>query len=425
MRGGRTRRRLLRDEHRVAPNDSAKELARYRYPLSMSSTKADSTKARSVRTILAQLGHYLDQNDGALVPPIQSSTTFARGKDYAPMGAHIYSRASSPGDSLAAKIFAELEGGADALMFGSGMAAIATLFETVDAGRHIVAPAVMYHGAQDWLRRIAARRGIGLTLFDATDPNGLSDALRPGETDLVWIEPATNPHWDIIDIAAAAKLAHAAGARLAVDATVTPPVTTRPIALGADYVFHSATKYLNGHSDVCAGVLVCADSDEHGADERWADITRVRSLLGGMLGAFECWLLLRGLRTLALRFDQASRSALAIATHFETDARLDGVLYPGLPSHPGHAIAKRQMHDGFGGMMSMHVRGDAAKTIRVATNTKVFIPATSLGGVESLIEHRATVEGAHSVVAPNLLRLSIGIEDVDELIADLDQALNA
>ncbi|MFK7999882.1 MAG: PLP-dependent aspartate aminotransferase family protein, partial [Polyangiales bacterium] len=305
-------------------------------------------------------------------------------------------------------------------MFGSGMAAITTLFETVDAGRHIVAPTVMYHGAQDWLRRIAKRRGIGLTLFDSKDPSGLSAALRPGETDLVWIEPATNPHWDIIDIAAAAKVAHAAGARLAVDATVTPPVTTLPLALGADYVFHSATKYLNGHSDVCAGVLVCAESDA-----RWTDITQVRGLLGGMLGAFECWLLLRGLRTLALRFDAASRSALAIATHFEGDPRLESVLYPGLSNHPGHDIAKRQMTNGFGGMMSMHVRGDAAKTIRVATATKVFVPATSLGGVESLIAHRATVEGAHSVVAPNLLRLSIGIEDVDELIADLDEALDA
>ncbi|MFT5353144.1 MAG: cystathionine gamma-synthase [Polyangiales bacterium] len=383
----------------------------------MSSTNA---RSRSVRTVLAQLGHYLDENDGAVVPPIQSSTTFARGKNYKPIGEHIYSRASSPGDALAGKIFAELDGGADALMFGSGMAAITTLFESVDAGRHIVAPTVMYHGAQDWLRRISTRRGIGLTLFDAKDPNGLSDALRPGETDLVWIEPATNPHWDIIDIAAAAKAAHAAGARLAVDATVTPPVTTLPLALGADYVFHSATKYLNGHSDVCAGVLVCAD-----ADERWADITRVRSLLGGMLGAFECWLLLRGLRTLALRFDQASRSALAIATHFDGDTRLENVLYPGLPSHPGHDIASRQMTNGFGGMMSMHVRGDAEKTIRVAMGTKVFVPATSLGGVESLIAHRATVEGAHSVVAANLLRLSIGIEDVDELIADLDQALDA
>lgn len=379
-----------------------------------------SAKSRSARTLLAQLGHFLDERDGALVPPIQSSTTFARGEDYAPIGEHIYSRASNPGDTFAGKLFAELEGGADALVFGSGMAAITTLFETVDAGRHIVAPTVMYHGAQDWLRRIAERRGIGLTLFDATDPNGLRDALRPGETDLVWIEPATNPHWDIIDIAAAAQAAHAAGARLAVDATVTPPVTTQPLALGADYVFHSATKYLNGHSDVCAGVLVCAESDE-----RWADITRVRCLLGGMLGAFECWLLLRGLRTLALRFDAASRSALALATHFEGDPRLESVLYPGLESHPGHDVAKRQMTNGFGGMMSMHVRGDAAKTIRVATGTRIFVPATSLGGVESLIAHRATVEGAHSVVAPNLLRLSIGIEDVDELIADLDEALGA
>ena len=373
----------------------------------------------SPRTLLAQLGHFLDERDGSIVPPIQTSTTFARGDDYRPMGGHIYARSTSPGDSHARQVFAQLECGEDALLFASGMAAITTLFETVDAGKHIVAPTVMYHGAQDWLRRIAERRGIGLTLFDATKAGALEEAIRPGETDLVWIEPATNPHWDIIDIAAAAEAAHAAGASLAVDATVSPPVTTRGLLLGADYVFHSATKYLNGQSDVCAGVLACAK-----ADERWDEIKYVRTLLGGMLGAFESWLLLRGLRTLALRFDQASRSALALATHFEGDARLEAVLYPGLESHPGHAVAKKQMSEGFGGMLSMRVRGDAARTISVATATKIFIPATSLGGVESLIAHRATVEGPHSLVAPNLLRLSVGIEDTEELIADLDQALD-
>ena len=374
-------------------------------------------QALSPRSILAQIDHYLDPASGALAPPIQPATTFARGADHELLGDYIYGRTRSPGDDLAERIFAALDGGAEARLFGSGMAAVTTLFETVDSGRHIVAPRVMYHAAQDWLHRISERRGIGLTFFDAADPAALARALRPGETDIVWIEVATNPNWEVIDIAAA-EAAHAAGALLGVDATVAPPVTTRALALGADLVFHSATKYLNGHSDVTAGVLVAAV-----ADARWEEVKLVRNLTGGMLGPFEAWLLLRGLRTLALRFDQASRSALEIARHFEGHPKLEAVLYPGLESHPGHAVAKRQMTGGFGGMLSITVKGGAAEARAVATGTRLFIPATSLGGVESLIEHRASVEGPHSIVAKNLLRLSVGIEETADLIADLEQAL--
>lgn len=372
----------------------------------------------SPKSILAQIDHYLDPATGAPTPPIQPATTFARGPDHELLGDYIYSRTRSPGDDLAERLFAALEGGAEARLFGSGMAAVTTLFETVDGGRHIVAPRVMYHAAQDWLHRISARRGIGLDFFDASDPAALAAAVRPGETDIVWIEVATNPNWEVVDIAAAADAAHRAGALLGVDATVAPPVTTRPIALGADFVFHSATKYLNGHSDVTAGVLVAAE-----AGARWEEVKLVRNLTGGMLGAFEAWLLLRGLRTLGLRFDQASRSALEIARHFEGHPKLAAVLYPGLESHPGHAVARRQMTGGFGGMLSITVKGGAAEARAVASATRLFVPATSLGGVESLIEHRASVEGAHSIVAENLLRLSIGIEETADLIADLEQAL--
>ncbi|MDJ0943768.1 MAG: PLP-dependent aspartate aminotransferase family protein [Kiloniellales bacterium] len=375
-------------------------------------------RALSPRSILAQIDHYLDPATGAVSPPIQPATTFARGTDHEPLGAYRYARTRSPSDDLAERVFAELDGGAEARLFGSGMAAVTSLFETVDGGRHVVAPRVMYHAAQDWLRRISQRRGIGLTLFDASDPAALAGAIRPGETDIVWIESATNPNWQVIDIAAAAEAAHAAGALLGVDSTVAPPVTTRPIELGADFVFHSATKYLNGHSDVTAGVLVAAK-----ADERWEEVKLVRNLTGGMLGAFEAWLLLRGLRTLAIRFDQASRNALALARHFEGHAKLEAVLYPGLESHPGHDVARRQMTGGFGGMLSIMVRGGTAEAKAVATGTRLFVTATSLGGVESLIEHRATIEGPHSAVADNLLRLSVGIEDTDDLIADLEQAL--
>jgi cystathionine gamma-synthase len=234
----------------------------------------------------------------------------------------------------------------------------------------------------------------------------------------VWIETPVNPTWDVIDIAAAAEAAHGAGAILAVDATAATPVLTRPLTLGADLAFHSATKYLNGHSDLTAGVLVT-----RAIDARWQEITSVRHLMGGVLGAFEAWLLLRGLRTLYLRVERASASALEIARHFEGHPKLAAVLYPGLESHPGHAVAKRQMTGGFGGMLSLLVDGDAAAARAVAARTRLFVPATSLGGVESLIEHRATIEGPHSVVPKNLLRLSIGIEDPADLIADLEQAL--
>jgi cystathionine gamma-synthase len=277
----------------------------------------------------------------------------------------------------------------------------------------------MYHGAQDWLRRISARRGIGLTLFDASDINDLKHAIKPGITSLVWIESPVNPTWDVIDIDVVAEITHYHEATLVVDSTVAPPVTTRALDHGADIVFHSATKYLNGHSDVVAGLLVTRE-----CNERWEDIKLVRKLMGGVLGPFEAWLLLRGMRTLFLRFERASQNALKIALQLENHPALEKVLYPGLESHPGHEVAKRQMVNGFGGMMSLLVKGDAEQAKKVATGTKLFVPATSLGGVESLIEHRASVEGPHSEVPKNLLRLSVGIENVDDLIADIEASLD-
>ena len=317
------------------------------------------------------------------------------------------------------RLCAELDGGADALCFSSGMAAICALLETLDRGEHVAAPRIMYHGAQDWLRRLSTRRGIGLTLFDAADPAALAAAIVPGKTRLVWIETPVNPTWDLIDIAAAGELAHAAGARLVVDSTVAPPITQRALEHGADIVIHSATKYLNGHSDVVAGILVTARDDDC-----WEEIRLVRTLTGGVLGPMEAWLVLRGMRTLALRFERASASALAIARHFENDPRLERVLYPGLESHPGHDIARRQMTGGYGGMLSLLVRGDAATAKRVAGHARLFVRATSLGGVESLVEHRASIEGPHSAVPANLLRLSVGIENVGELIDDLELGLD-
>ena len=375
---------------------------------------------RSMASILAQASHYLDGSTRAVVPPVQPSTTFARDEAYELPGGYIYSRYSSPTYAPVEKLLSEIEGGAESLLFSSGLAGAAAVLETLKAGQHLVAPETMYHGLQDWMYRLAETRGIALSLYDATDTKSLAKELRPGKTAIVWVESLLNPTWDVVDIAETARVAHAAGAALVVDATVTPPVTLRPLELGADHAYHSATKYLNGHSDVTAGVVTTK-----ARDARWEEIGTVRRLGGAVLGPFEAWLLLRGMRTLSVRFERASQNAMAIARHFERHPAVERVLYPGLESHPGHAVARRQMHGGFGGMLSILVRGGAAEAKRVATAARMFVPATSLGGVESLVEHRASVEGPHSKVAPNLLRLSVGIEDAGDLIADLEQALRS
>ena len=371
----------------------------------------------SLETLLTQAGHFIDPETGAIVPPIYPATTYARDERYELQGFE-YSRIANPTGRRVEEVLARLEGAEDALLFSSGLAGVSTFFETVRSGQRIVAPRVMYHGAADWLRRLAERHGIDVAFFDATEPGALERAVQAGATAVVWIEPSVNPTWDVIDVRAASAAAHAAGAILAVDATVAPPVTLRALDLGADIVFHSGTKYLAGHSDVTAGVLATG-----AVDARWEEINRARTLMGGVLGPFECWLLLRGMRTLHLRYERQSANALAIARHFEHHPGLEAVLYPGLESHPGHAMAARQMQGGFGAMLSLLLAGDAEAARRVATRTRLFVPATSLGGVESLIEHRATVEGPNSVVPANLLRVSVGIERVDELIADLEQAL--
>jgi cystathionine gamma-synthase len=372
------------------------------------------------RTRAAQAGRYIDAATGAIVPAMQPSTTFARNADYDLLGGYLYARNASPTVDHVERLMAELEGGAASLAFASGMAAVAALVETLDAGQRITAPDIMYHGVKSWMLRQERKRGIGLDLFDAAKPDSLARAITPGKTSLVWIETPVNPTWDVIDIARAAEAAHAAGAILAVDSTCAPPPTTRPLQLGADFSFHSATKYLNGHSDVTAGVLTARS-----IEPRWDEISAVRVSHGSIIAPFEAWLLLRGIRTLYLRFARASENALALARHFSGHPKIASVLYPGLPSHPGHAVARRQMTDGFGGMMSIRIKGDEPAARRLTASLKVFVPATSLGGVESLAEHRKSVEGPDSIVPGDLIRLSLGIEAVDDLIADLEQALAA
>ena len=369
-------------------------------------------------TIAAHALKAIDAATGAVVPPIYLSSTYARDETYTPKLKENYIRAGNPTLWQAEEAIAALEKGPSALLFASGMAAITTLTETIPQGAHVVAPDVMYYGTRDWLQRLEGLGRISLTLFDPCEDGGLAKSLQKGRTDFVWIETPLNPTWDVIDIEAAARDAHAAGAILAVDATATAAVTTLPLTLGADIVFHSATKYLNGHSDVLAGVLVTRE-----VNERWNQVTMLRAKMGSPLPPFECWLLMRGMRTVFVRYRQASANAMAIARHFSQHPKVERVLYPGLPGHPKHDVAIRQMTDGFGGMMSLLLRGGYDDARCFCTRLKVIVPATSLGGVESLAEHRKSVEGPSSPVPGNLVRLSIGIEHVDDLIADLEQAL--
>ena len=276
----------------------------------------------------------------------------------------------------------------------------------------------MYFGLRKWLAGFCPRWGIGLDFYANDDLDALAAAVRPGKTKLVWAETPANPTWEVTDLAAAADLAHRAGARLAVDSTVATPVLTRPLSLGADLVMHSATKYLNGHSDVIGGALVTAK-----LDDPWVSLGAHRHDAGAVLGPFEAWLLGRGLRTLFVRVERASDSALRLATRLADHPAIASVLYPGLPTHPGHAVATRQMDGRFSGMLSILLKGGAPAALAAAGRLRLFVRATSLGGVESLVEHRVTAEGPTSVAPPELLRLSIGLEDPGDLWEDLAEAL--
>jgi cystathionine gamma-synthase len=369
-------------------------------------------------TAAAQALGRVDPITRALVPPIHLSTTYQRDADGCYRSGRGYTRPHNPTYDEPEELLQSLEGGRGCLLLASGMAACTAVFQALLPGDHVVAPRVMYWALRKWLVEFAMPWGLEMDFVDTGDTDALAAAMRPGKTRLVWIETPANPTWDVTDIALAAEIAHRAHARLAVDSTVASPVLTRPIELGADLVVHSASKYLNGHSDVLAGAIVCAREDAF-----WQRIRAWRRDAGAVLGPFEAWLLLRGMRTLFVRVPRSCESALRIARHFEGHPGISQVLYPGLESHPGHAVASRQMTGGFGGMLSIrHKRGEAA-AIATAAEVAVFKRATSLGGVESLIEHRASVEGPSTPVPADLLRLSIGLEHPDDLIADLERAL--
>ncbi|HRE06938.1 MAG TPA: PLP-dependent aspartate aminotransferase family protein [Opitutaceae bacterium] len=369
-------------------------------------------------TALAQALGYLDPTTGAVVPPIQPSTTYERGPDNRLLSGRLYSRADNPNYDGVEALLSHLEGGAASAVFSSGMAAATAVFQALRPGDHVLVPQVIYWALRNWLVGWATDWGLQVESVDMTDLARVRAALRPGQTRLVWVETPANPTLTVSDIAALAALAHDHGARLAVDSTFATPLLTRPLALHADLVMHSATKYLNGHSDVIAGALTTRV-----VDETWQRILRVRVQAGSVLGPFEAWLLLRGMRTLHVRVPAQCRSALAVAAHFERHPAIVAALYPGLPSFPGHEIAVRQMHGGFGGMLSLRVRGGAEGALAALGRLRLWKRATSLGGVESLVEHRASVEGPQSTTPPDLLRMSVGLEDTGDLIADLEQAL--
>ncbi len=371
------------------------------------------------RTLLAQAMGAGDPVTKALVPPIHMSATYLRDADNGYSGGYVYGRTDNASVQQVEALLAALEGAAEAMTFASGMAAATSVFLALEKPTHIVASRVMYWGFRSWLQKVG-RYGHSISFVETSDLDAVRAAVRPGETGLFWIETPSNPLWTITDIAAMSEIAHDANAVLCVDSTIATPVFTRPIAHGADNVVHSATKYLNGHSDVLAGALAAARGGEF-----WDRIREVRAQNGALLSPFEAWLLMRGMRTLEVRVREQARTAALLASRLAAHPSLSALLYPGLASHPGHDIAARQMSGGFGGMLSLRLKGGEAAAIATAACVKVWKRATSLGGVESLVEHRASIEGEGTPCPTDLLRLSTGLEDPDDLFFDLLRALDA
>ena len=375
-------------------------------------------KELSLSTKIAQALHYNDPDTGSVIPPIEHTATYSRDKNYEPRKAYWYRRDGNKTTQIAEEIIAELENADMSLLFSSGMSACTAVLEMLPPNAHIVAPRVMYHGVLAQIQNFSSKNRIHVDFYNAGDLTSMKEIIKIGVTQLVWVETPNNPNWEVTDIVEASKIAHEAKAKLIVDATATPPTMTKSLDLGADISFHSATKYLNGHSDVSAGVLSFKK-----ANKVWESLYNIRKLQGTVLNSQDAFLLIRGLRTLFLRVEKNSQNAMILAKHFESHNYVETVLYPGLESHPNHKTAKSQTNGQYGGMLSIVVKGSEADAINVVRNCKVFYPATSLGGVESLIEHRKTVSGEDFPVNERLIRISVGIEDPLDLINDLEQAL--
>ena len=369
-------------------------------------------------TRVVHAGHRIDPASGSVAPPIVLSTTFARDAEGTPIGGHTYIRDSNPNQDQLEEALAPLEGGEAALVFASGMAAGTALLQSLPPGSHVLLPDDVYYGFRAAAEEFLPNWGIRASFVAMDDLEALAAAVRP-ETRLLWLETPSNPLLKVTDLAAAASLARQTAADLivAVDSTFATPALQRPLELGADVVLHSTTKYLGGHSDVQGGALIFARRD--GLHER---LRHLRHVLGAVASPFNSWLVLRGVRTLACRVTVQSAGALAVARALAAFPTVSAVHYPGLPSHPGHEIARRQM-SAFGAMLSFRAEGGREAALRAVSRARLFTRATSLGGVESLIEHRATSEGPGSRTPQDLVRVSVGLEHPDDLIADLAQAL--
>ena len=378
----------------------------------------DQPKPRlKTRTLAAQALGVHEPITMGIVPSIHMATTYIRDADNGYRSGHVYGRTDNVSVQQAEDVIAALEGADEALLFGSGMAAATSVFLALEKPTHIVASEVMYWGFRSWLKEIG-RYGHSVSFVDTSDLGAVQRAVMPGQTGVFWIETPSNPLWTITDIEAVAEIAHSAGAILCVDSTVSTPIFTKPLALGADIVMHSATKYLNGHSDVIAGALATVQGGN-----LWSLIKKTRSSQGTALGPFEAWLLTRGMRTLDVRIRTQAKTASRLAEELLGHPSVSDVLYPGLQHHPGHEVAARQMTGGFGGMLSIRIKHGEKAAIAAAARVRLWKRATSLGGVESLIEHRASIEGVGSPCPLDLLRLSVGLEDADDLYSDLIHAL--
>jgi len=359
----------------------------------------------------------VDETAGAIATPIFLSTTFLRDANGSYPKGHMYSRNSNPNRDALEKGLSILEGGAKAFAFGSGLAAVSAVFQCLKSGDHVLMPSVGYYASVKLAEEIMGPWGLHMSQVDMEDLGAIKAAIQPN-TKLIWVETPANPLLGISDIQAISSLAHSQGIKVAVDNTMATPILQNPISLGADIVMHATTKYIGGHSDILGGAIIVRD------DDGWsARLKRVQILMGATQNPLDCYLLARGLKTLPLRMREHSASALALAQRLESHIAIEKVHYPGLPSHPQHILAKRQMPHGFSGMISIQIKGDEANARRVASNLKLFQQATSLGGVESLVEHRRSIEGLDSKTPGNLLRLSIGLEHVDDLWEDLNVSL--
>ena len=369
-------------------------------------------------TALAQGLGWVEPAYRGVIPPIYMSSVYERAPDGSYPGQHSYTRDQNPTFDQPEALLANLEGGEDAMLFSSGMTAATTILEALAAGAHVIAPQKMYFTFKMWMQRQQDLGRLSLTLVPNDRPDELERQVQPGKTKLVWLESPANPGGEILDLAKWATIAKAAGALVVADNTLATPVLCKPLSLGADLVMHSASKQLNGHGDVVAGAIVTKDHNEF-----WQSLKFERGYRGTILGPFEAWLLLRGMRTLALRVRASAANALEVARFLQDHPGVDKVMYPGLPEHPLHEVAKSQMN-GFGFVVSFCLKDSDPEAIsNLLARLKVFKNGSSLGGVESLIEERGKVEGGGDGLPRGLLRLSIGIEDPNDLVDDLRRGI--